>query len=588
MLKKKFSRIIVCFSIMLFVFCITGIAFATSGNVNPESATKTAEKENEIPQPIQKEGGVISMSFAEAPVGYVLQSLGRLYGANFTISQQASGIMLNIELAKVTFDDALEMIAFGTGISIEKIRPKFYVVRMKNEIENTATLTEQEKNIRNMEKRFKDGILESVSIRYTTVQDVTKALSALVGADDNPLVSIASLGTGGGDISGREYNTIALYAADKDIMERVKKLIKELDVPRPMVEVEALFLEVSNNKNQNVGITWDILTEPLEFLEKGTVFNGNKLNPIIRGNAWKSEVMIQASRGDSKARVLASPKVRVMSGKVATFWSETQIPILNENKDGEVSTEYKNVGVKIDILPVVLDDNTITLNVRPRSSSVSGTVTLKNVEAPQITEQSAETSLLIKPDDIMVIGGLLSNRDVKSSTKFPILHKLPLIGELFKSDTTRKEESSLSVYLRLKLISDFMTPAELSARGAGEARVHYGTSAMDKEIQRTETSESSSRTISESVQTTPYNPQNVTVVGVQSGLSSNSLKTLEQWRAELGMGTSDSIIIYEEPTPASVKEVKPIPKQPSQQQPKQQIQAKESEKTQESSEPPLY
>ena len=68
-------------------------------------------------------------------------------------------------------------------------------------------------------------------------------------------------------------------------------------------------------------------------------------------------------QGTGTGRVLANPKVRVMSGRKATFVSETQMPILTKDGDGEINTEWKNVGISAEMLPVVLDDGEIHITV---------------------------------------------------------------------------------------------------------------------------------------------------------------------------------------------------------------------------------
>ena len=97
--------------------------------------------------------------------------------------------------------------------------------------------------------------------------------------------------------------------------------------------------------------------------------------------------------------------------------------------------------------------------MKPTVSAITDTVVLGETQAPQIAERSAETTLLMRDGETMVIGGLLSDRDIKTMNKVPLLWKIPLFGELFKSEGITKEHSSISVYLRLKLIKDYMGEA---------------------------------------------------------------------------------------------------------------------------------
>jgi len=170
-------------------------------------------------------------------------------------------------------------------------------------------------------------------------------------------------------------------------------------------------------------------------------------------------------QGTGTGRVLANPKVRVMSGRKANFVSETQMPILTRNGDGEINTEWKNVGISLEMLPVVLDDGEIHITVTPRASSIVGEKRLGDVSAPIISERRVETQMILHPMETIVIGGLINDRDIKNMSKVPILGDIPLFGELFKSTTNETERSTVIVFLRPNIVESYSgsgLPADLA------------------------------------------------------------------------------------------------------------------------------
>lgn len=439
---------------------------------------------------------LITMSFPGAQLGYILQSLGKVYGANFSISSGAAAQVVTIEFKDTKFQDVLEMIRAAANVTIKEVYPNSYVVNLVNEGMDDKDKTEQERSMKALEERLSNGIMKTFVLNYVGASDVSDTLNNILGENTKSVCSVAVLGetsssSGSGTtsssesdspMSDREYATIVVYAANNKIMDYISNVIKEMDKPKPMVEVEAVFVEVASNKNTNLGFDWSIMPDPLKFVESSIgavlVDNPEELTPIYRKttigqmrrtSGVSAEMQLNMNEGNGRGRVLSNPRIRVMSGYTAGFISETQVPILNKDSDGEIKTEYKNVGVNLDILPVVLDNDQIYLTVAPSVSSITDTVTLGDTKAPQIASRSAETTVLMRDGETMVIGGLLSDRDIKSMSKVPILWKIPLLGELFKNESVSKEHSSISVYIRVRLIRDYMN--EKTATNIPDAQI---------------------------------------------------------------------------------------------------------------------
>ena len=402
----------------------------------------------------------VSMSFSNVPVGYLFQNLGKLYGVSFSISSAAAAKVVSVELTDVEFRQALNVIAQSAGVEIVESGKGVYIVRAVGE--ETEGVSQEEKKRKEQERRLQGAVMESLTTKFVGAKEVQEALNAIFDEDYGSLVSVSQLA--GEDEKEINYNSIVIYASSPEILATVKKVVAQIDRPKPMVEMEALFVELTLNDNKDIGANWNVMTNPLKFQEEAPAQNPEndpmkyytaRFGQFWRISPWEAEATISAIQGSGTGRVLANPKVRVMSGRKAAFVSETQMPILTKDSDGEINTEWKNVGISLEMLPIVLDDGTIHIKVTPRASSIVGEKRLGEVSAPIISERRVETDMLLKPDETIVIGGLINDRDIKSMSKVPVLGDIPLFGELFRSTNTEKERSTVIVFLRPRVVEPY-------------------------------------------------------------------------------------------------------------------------------------
>lgn len=430
-----------------------------AGSIKSSTPTKS---------PSQMMGAKITMSFTSAPVGYILQSLGRMFNISFSISSSAAAKTVSLELNDVTFEEAMTMIADASQIDIAKQGEHLYVA--KATAERKETESEKQRELREQTERIQNGVMEVVTVRNVEVEDVRGALEKTFGEESDKVVTVSKVATD----EKRQYNSVLVYAANQKILNSVKDMIRSIDVDQPMVEIEVLFMEISTNNTKDLGVNWNVMTDPLKFAEanpgslpgNGIQIGGETVEANVVDNfttarfgqfwrlsPWQAEATVTALASSGRGRVLANPRLRVKSGRKASFASETQVPILTKDSDGDINTEWKNVGIGLDIQPVVLSKNSeINLKVTPKVSSITGEKKLGDVVAPIIAERKADTEVILNPEETMVIGGLMNDKDIRSMSKVPILGDIPLFGELFRSRKTEKEKSTVVVFLRPHLV----------------------------------------------------------------------------------------------------------------------------------------
>ncbi len=159
---------------------------------------------------------------------------------------------------------------------------------------------------------------------------------------------------------------------------------------------------------------------------------------------------------DGYATTLAQPTLTAISGETASFLAGGEIPIPVPQYQGVTTIEYKQYGVSLAFTPTVLGDGRISLRVRPEVSQLtSSTVTIGGYTIPGLTTRRAETTVELGSGQSFVIGGLLNNNITNSVDKAPFLGDLPVIGQLFRSNTFKRSESELMIVVTPYLVKPF-------------------------------------------------------------------------------------------------------------------------------------
>jgi pilus assembly protein CpaC len=154
------------------------------------------------------------------------------------------------------------------------------------------------------------------------------------------------------------------------------------------------------------------------------------------------------------ATTLASPNLTTISGETATFLAGGRFPIPISTGLGEISVTYQDFGVSLSYTPTVLSNGRISIRVAPSVSEISsvGAVQLNGFEIPAITTREAETTVELGSGESFMIAGLMQNSYNSNISKTPGLADVPILGNLFKSDGYRKNETELMIVVTPYLV----------------------------------------------------------------------------------------------------------------------------------------
>jgi general secretion pathway protein D len=334
------------------------------------------------------------------------------------------------------------------------------------------------------------------------------------------LETVAATLTSGGAKDGAKTATIGFHGetnalvitAPPAVYRDLASVVRQLDVRRAQVMVEAVIAEVSDELADELGVQWQATSADkasdgsfAKGMIGGTNFPGRggvggilgaMVNPLNVGpglnlgyvggtlkipgpNGTSIDVLqigalIHALRGDGRANILSQPSVITLDNQPAEFKVAQEVPFLTGSyaatgatgSTGNIATpfqtiERKDVGLILKVTPHINEGDSVRLDIHQEVSSlappVSGAVDLIT------NKRELTTSVLIADGSLLVLGGLIDNNVSDSVQKVPGLGDIPLLGNLFRYRSNSNQKRDLMVFLHPRILRDAATEAAVSS-----------------------------------------------------------------------------------------------------------------------------
>ena len=235
------------------------------------------------------------------------------------------------------------------------------------------------------------------------------------------------------------------------------KVLNLLEMNRPIqIKIEAKLIEIDRQKTKELGLKWGNSPGYAagEFSLGQSFSNPNgggkplgKLGGYSAINAQLSALLQNGS-----AKILSQPYMITLSGEKASIMVGGQIPIPVSVQGNQIGIEWKDYGIKLEILPEVAANGLINSKVKAEVSALDWNSPYQielgpSMYIPPLKMRKAETALAIDSGQTMVIGGLLSNEITKDVYKVPLLADLPILGGLFKSTAFNNNQTELLIFI---------------------------------------------------------------------------------------------------------------------------------------------
>jgi len=288
-------------------------------------------------------------------------------------------------------------------------------------------------------------------------------------------------------VPDKATNTLVIMAEREDY-KILESIIKQLDVPRAMVYIEALIMEVNATKDFKLGVEWSGVkdtghitgldgSKSAGFVSSGTgvlssltstavtagtllglppgfsmgiVGAGIKIGDVIFPSIG---AMVQAYKTDADVSILSTPQLMTLDNEEAEINVGSNVPYITRQDSTATSTqypvnyntyEYKDVGVTLNITPHINEEDFVRLKI---SQEVTKVTSGAEKATPTTLKRTAKTTVVVKDGETIVIGGLVGDSTDDGTNKVPFLGEIPILGWLFKAQTVKREKTNLYVFL---------------------------------------------------------------------------------------------------------------------------------------------
>jgi type IV pilus assembly protein PilQ len=396
-------------------------------------------------------GEKIALDFFETDIKNVFRILREISGKNFAIDKDVTGNVTMTLEKPVPWDQVLDLVLRmnGLGKSYEGdiIRIATLSKLTEEEKARQARIAAQQKS-KQVVEALEPLVTEYISVNYSDAKsEVLPHLKQLL-SDKRGNISV----------DGRNNQLIVTDVAAK--IEQIREVVARIDTVTPQVIIEARVVEISRSFSTSLGISWDATFNPrttgsstisgdvaMNFpaagASSGINFNLTRSNAILNAQ-------LNAVETNNEGKVISAPKIVTLDNKKAVIKQGLEVPYLERDSSGNATVKFKSVDLTLDVTPIVTPDDRILMKINIEKNDVIGEV-LPGSQPPLSTNQ-AQTELLVNDGDTIVIGGIIKSNIRDSLSGWPGLHKIPLLGWLFKTETKSEDDNELLIFITPQIV----------------------------------------------------------------------------------------------------------------------------------------
>jgi len=405
--------------------------------------SKKPEDEAEAPY----EGKAISLNFQDIPVRTVLQLIADFNGFNLVITDSVSG-NITLRLDDVPWEQALDIILKVRGLG-KRMDGNVLMVAPASEL---AASERQQLESNNEVAALAPLYSEFIQINYAKAETIAALLSG----------QSASLLSERGNVTVDTRTNILLIKDTAAVIDSVKEIIEVLDVAVRQVVIEARMVTVSDSVAEDLGVSWGLDSSSgdsdsrLNTLDvnlpvassAGTL--GFQVATLANGNILDLE--LSALEQESKAEIIASPRITTLNQQTAYIEQGTEIPYVESSSSGATTVSFEKAVLSLQVTPQITPDNKLILDLVITQDSVGETVTTSDGESVSIDTQEIQTQVLVDNGETLVLGGIYQQQISDTISKVPVLGDIPYLGYFFRNSVTDNTKSELLIFVTPRIV----------------------------------------------------------------------------------------------------------------------------------------
>ena len=423
---------------------------------------------------------LFSLKVRDVDIRDVLTIIAEEYGLNLILSPAVSG-RITYDIEDTSLRDGFNAILRSSGLTyvIEgNIIRVDEQAELRKKLRNELDIYKARQELREARKLEEPLETAYVNLNYigTTLSkeeggettDLQEAMEKLLshnkekGVDRGANVSII-----------KKTNTLVITDVEENVRE-IAEMAKKLDLPTGQVKIDARIVETNRDFSQELGIRWGgratfragSTSDRKGDLTLGGPGGGDIVNlPVVNPGdpggifnlGWLSstaalrnlDIELSALEETEDVKIISKPSVLVVQNQEAEIFVGEKVPISEglDPESNQVSVRLEDVGTKLNITPQITRDGLIFMLVDVEQSEISDTTTIQNADYDTIGTKRANTQVLVKNGQTVVIGGLLTTRKEENRDRVPFLSRVPIVGLLFKSKEDISEYKELMIFI---------------------------------------------------------------------------------------------------------------------------------------------
>jgi len=382
----------------------------------------------------------VSLDVQGADVKTVLRTLSEASGRNIVPAKDVKG-EVSMALRNVPWRDALNSLCKAQDLGYKEENGIIRVAPLEmiqNEDLNARAADRKAEDLLPLETRL-------VHVSFANVDELRQPIG-------NTL-------TKRGRVDCDPRTSTLLITDIPERAEAAEKMALTLDSRTPQITINAKLVDVDAATGLDFGVQWmeNRSTGTTSFLtnisrglsQADTAANSPTLHIGTADNSFL--LRLQALASERKANIISNPTITTADNREARILVGQKIPLIVADAAGNAITQLQTIGIQMLVRPHLNADNKITLDIHPEVSDLSTQATVQG--GVIINTSEADTRVMVEDGQTAVIGGLIRDNESVLSSGVPILSRIPLIGNLFKSTSKVKQKRELMILVTPHLVT---------------------------------------------------------------------------------------------------------------------------------------
>ena len=350
--------------------------------------------------------------------------------------------------------------------------------------------------IAHLDTPLEDG--GDTQVRYLKYADAEDLATKLQAHFTTQATAAAGQAAGPGSLDNisvwadTQTNAIVINAPPKNLRS-LMQIVDKLDIRRAQVLVEAIIVEVIADENNQFGVTWAVegsgSNTPIAVtnfpptpgvVQLGSAASGGAVSADLIGSGITIGVgrlsdsgvsfaaILTAIEGDANTNIISTPSIVTTDNEEATLNVGQEVPFVTGSfsstgggAGGAVNPfqtiNREQIGVMLSITPQINDGDSMMLTISQEISNIAQSAA--NAVDLITNQRTIETTVIVDDGEILVLGGLIQDTLLESDQMVPVLGKIPLLGNLFRSRKTEKKKTNLMIFIRAEIMRDSVETA---------------------------------------------------------------------------------------------------------------------------------